>query len=110
MNSLKKSVLILFMALTLGLTSFVAQAAEQASPGDVISHIEKALIEIKNSDFSAAQVQLKSARFASDTLSSSDAAKRAHAALIQGQIQAKKGDINKATEELNQAIALFKSL
>ncbi len=97
------------MALTLGLASFVAQAAEQASPGEIISHIEKALIEIKNSDFSAAQVQLKSARFASDTLSG-DAAKRAHAALIQGQIQAKKGDINKATDELNQAIVLFKSL
>lgn len=82
-----------------------------ATTAEIISRIEKGLVEVSKSDFSAAQVQLKAARFASEAIvGSSETAKKAHATLMQGQIQAKKGDIQKATEELNKAIALYKSL
>ncbi len=104
------------MVAPLSLSSAVAFAEEAASTpvsnsAEIISHIEKALVEISKSDFSAAQVQLKAARSASDKIAgNSDDAKKAHAILIQGQILAKKGDVAKSTEELNKAIELYKAL
>lgn len=117
MNILKNVALILTLATAFAATSAVAVAEEAASSSpaantsEIIALIEKGLVEVSKSDFSAAQVQLKAARFASDSIAgSSDAAKKAHATLMQGQIQAKKGDVQKATEELNKAIALYKAL
>ena len=116
MTILKNAILILAIVSTFAATSTVAVAEESASSpatktSEIISLIEKGLVEVGKSDFSAAQVQLKAARFASESIAgSSDTAKKAHATLMQGQIQAKKGDIQKATEELNKAIELYKSL
>lgn len=82
MNILIKAALTLSLTLSLGLTSVCVSAAESASAStasasSVISHIEKGLVEISKSDFSAAQVQLKAARTSSEALvGSSDKAKR----------------------------------
>lgn len=107
----------MIMTLSLGAISTVAVAEEvaassaSAGSSEIISAIEKGLVEVNKSDFSAAQVHLKAARAASELYAgNSDAAKKAHATLIQGQIQAKKGDIASASEELNKALALFKAL
>lgn len=105
----------LIVSLALGMTTVcvaaegVASSASSAST--VISHIDKALIEIGKSDFSAAQVHLKAARASSDLISgNSEAAKKAHAILIQGQIYSKAGNVSAATEELNNALEIYKTL
>jgi hypothetical protein len=110
MNIFKKSFVILAMLFTmLGFSSF-AQASE-VDTTQVVSHIEKALVEVGKSDFSAAQVHLKAARAAADAITGNPAgAQEARNALIQGQIQAKKGDVSHATAQLNQAIELYKKL
>lgn len=116
MTILKNAALILALAVSFAATSTVVIAEEAASSpaantGEIISRIEKALVEVSKSDFSAAQIHLKAARTSSESIAgNSDAAKKAHATLMQGQIQAKKGDIQKATEELNKAIELYKAL
>ncbi len=110
MNIIKQAALILIMALSFGAISSSA-FAEEAGSSAIIAHIEKGLVEVSKSDFSSAQVHLKAARAASDQIAgNSDAAKQAHATLIQGQIAAKKGDVDSATEELNKAIEQFKAL
>lgn len=116
MNILKNAVLILAMAASFAMSS-VAVAEEAAATtaaattGDIISRIEKALVEVSKSDFSAAQVHLKAARTASELIAGhSEAAKKAHATLMQGQILAKKGDVQQATTELNKAIEQYKAL
>ena len=118
MKILTKAVLTLSLALPLSFTSVGVFAAEAApatasvsTSSAIISHIEKALVEVSKSDFSAAQVHLKAARNKSDTLAgNSDAAKKAHAVLLQGQIASKSGNVSDATEELNKAIELYKAL
>jgi hypothetical protein len=87
-------------------------AAASASPAsEVVARIEKGLIEVAKNDFSAAQVQLKAARASSESIMDSSAeAKKAHAILIQGQIAAKAGNVSKATDELNKAIEIYKTL
>ncbi len=115
MNIIKKIAFILVMAMPFSLSSTIVYAEQAASisatSAQTVTLIEKALVEISKSDFSAAQVILKAARTGSDSISSqSEAAKKAHAFLIQGQISAKKGDIAKSTEELNKAIELYKSI
>lgn len=116
MNFIKITGLALFLALSLGAGNGVAIAEEatQSSPASVaetITHIEQAIIEIANSDFNTAQVHLKAARTSAQKISSSDEiVKKANALVIQGQIQAKKGEIANATAELNKALELYKSL
>lgn len=116
MNIIKKLSIIFVIAIAFTATSTTAFAEEAAavstasSSSAIITHIEEALVEISKSDFSAAQVKLKAARNASDNLANpSDTVKKAHALLIQGQIQAKNGNIEKATAELNKALELYKS-
>lgn len=118
MKLFTKAVLTLSLAVSLNLTSVCALAAEEApaaaaqsGTAGIIAHIEKALIEISKSDFSAAQIHLKAARTSSEAIaSSSEAAKKAHASLMQGQIQSKGGNVAKATEELTKTIELYKAL
>lgn len=82
-----------------------------ANLGETIQHIEKALVEISNSDFNAAQVQLKAARASAEKIAGhEDIVKKANALVIQGQIKSKKGEIQNASDELNKALALYKSL
>ncbi len=118
MNIFNKTVLTLSLAISLSLASVCVFAADSApavtssaATGEIISHIEKALVEVGKSDFSAAQIHLKAARTSSESISgNSEAAKKAHASLMQGQILSKSGNVAKATEELNKAIELYKAL
>ena len=110
-----KTVLILIMAMSLSAISTATVAAEPASTAavntsEVVGHIEKGLVEVSKSDFSAARVHLKAARAASEKLPATEATKKAYDALIQGQIQAQKGIVDKATELLKQAVVLYKAI
>jgi hypothetical protein len=115
--NMKKSAIVLAMALSFSAISVSAFAAEEAasgsavSTGQIVPHIEQALVEVSKSDFSAAQIHLKAARTAAEHIAgSSDAAKQAYATLIQGQIKSKVGDVAGATEVLNKALSQFKAL
>ena len=116
MNIIKKTALSFFIAISLGAISSVVFSEEAAnssatSVSETIAHIEKALVEISKSDFSAAHLHLKAARSSSEHISGNEAiVKQANADVIQGQIQSKYGDIKKSTDELNKALALYKSL
>ncbi|HEY5139381.1 MAG TPA: hypothetical protein VIJ25_08715 [Methylococcales bacterium] len=116
MNIIKKTALIFFMAISLGATSTVAFAEEAAnssaaSLNETIAHVEKALVEVNKSDFSAAHLHLKAARASAEHITGNEAIlKQANASVIQGQIQSKHGDVKKASDELNKALELYKSL
>ena len=116
MNIIKKTALIFFMAIAMGAISAVALAEEAAngsaaSINETIAHIEKALVEINKSDFSAAHLHLKAARTSSEQITGNETiVKQANASVIQGQIQSKYGDIKKSSDELNKALELYKSL
>ena len=104
------------MAFSLSSVSVTASAEEAAkssvnSPNEAIQHIEIALVEISKSDFNAAQVHLKAARAASEKVTGNpEIVKKATGSIIQAQIKAKLGDIKAATDELNKALELYKSL
>ena len=116
MDMIKISVLALFLAFSFGAGSGLAYAEEvtassSAGIGETIAHIEQAIAEIAKSDFNTAQVHLKAARAAAEKISTNeDAVKKANAFVIQGQIKAKKGDIDSSTAELNKALELYKSM
>jgi hypothetical protein len=115
MKIVKISLLALSMALTFGATSSLAYA-EAASSADAnvaatISHLESALAEVTKSDFSTARGHFKSARAAAENISGhEDIVSKANAFVIQGQIKSQKGDVAGATEQLNQALKLYKSI
>ncbi|QWF69618.1 hypothetical protein KEF85_09515 [Methylomonas paludis] len=110
MNSIKKTTLSMIAVIVLAFTSTIAGAAE-ANVTETIGHIEKALVEISKSDFNNAQIHLKAARALSEQLTGdAKLLKEANAEIIQGQILSKRGDVAKSTEELNKAIALYKTL
>lgn len=116
MNIIKKTALILSMAVSLAAGSATAYAGEAAnssaaSVSETIMHVEKALTEISQSDFNAARVHLKAARASGDNITGNEAVvKKANALVIQGQIQTKLGDIKSSSDELNKALELYKSL
>jgi len=119
MNLIKKTAGGCLLALVLHFAATPAYAAEPASavdPGasviaETISHVEQAIVEISKSDFNTAQVHLKAARTAVEKYpGDSTKVKQANAIVIQGQILTKKGEVKAATEELNKALALYKTL
>lgn len=116
MNIIKKAAFILFLSLSLGAVSMTAYAeatvaGSATGVNETISHIEKALVEISKSDFNTAQVHLKAARAAGEKITGNEAIiKKANALVIQGQIKTKLGDIKSASDELNKALELYKSL
>ena len=91
-------------------------AAESNNPSapsisETIKYVEAALVEVNKSDFSAAQLLLKSARLSSTKITGDDVSiKEANDSVIQGQIQAKHGEVKKSTDELEKALKLYKSL
>ena len=104
MNIIKNTALSLLLALSLGATS--SESIKQT-----IAHVEKGLIEVNKSDFSAAQLHLKSARLSSEKIEGNEAViKEANADVVQGQIQAKLGEVKKSADFLNKALTLYKSL
>ncbi len=116
MKIIKNTALILSLAFSLGAASISAYAEEAAkgavySPNEAISHIEIAKVEISKSDFNTAQSHLKQARAASEKVTGNpDIVKKATGSIIQAQIQGKLGNIKAATDELNKALELYKSL
>ncbi|MGY6275890.1 hypothetical protein [Methylomonas sp. MgM2] len=111
MNMLRMTALIGLLAMSLGTAAFAEESAVSA-PVDVskaISHIEQAITEIRKSDFNTAQVHLKAARAVADSIDD-EQVKKANALVIQGQIIAKKGNIEKSIAELNKALEMYRSL
>ena len=116
MNTFKKTALTLFIAVSLGAGS-VAAFAEEAAKGqdaslnETISHVEKALVEVKKSDFAAANIHLKAARSSSSQITGNDAiVKQANEDVIQGQIQSNQGEVEKSSALLTKGLELYKSL
>ena len=116
MNIIKKTALTFFMAISLGATCAIAFAEEAAnssaaSISETIAHVEKALVEVNKSDFSAARLHLKAARSSAEQITGNEAiVKQANASVIQGQIQSNSGDVKKSADELTKALELYKSL
>jgi len=104
------------MALSLSATFNVS--AEEAASGtaaivkETITHVEAALVEVKKSDFASAQLHLKAARATYETIPNFETGvvKQANDLVIQGQIEARKGESDKSAVELNKALVLYKSL
>lgn len=93
--------------------AFAEEAANSpaTSLNETIALIEKALIEVGNSDFSAARLHLKAARTSSEQITGNEAiVKQANASVIQGQIHSNSGDVEESSAELNKALKLYKSL
>ncbi|MFA6053202.1 MAG: hypothetical protein WC762_11485 [Methylobacter sp.] len=120
MNIIKKTAITSLIAISLGAGS-IAFAEEAAAPAAVaapasslsetIRLIEAALVEVSKSDFAAAQLLLKSARETSDKITGDEKiVKQGYASTVQGQILAKKGEVEKATAELNKALGFYKSI
>lgn len=113
---IKNTALILSLALSLGSISITANAEESAkssvySPNQTIMHIEKAIVEIMHNDFVPPSEHLKAARAESEKVTgNSDIVKEAAASIIQAQIKVNQNDIKGATDELNKALELYKSL
>ena len=116
MNINKKTVLTCLITICLGVSSVTAyaeKAANSSAPSinETIAHIEKALVDINKSDFFAANLDLKAARSSSEQITGDETVvKQASSSVIQGQLRSKEGDIKKASDELNKALILYKSL
>jgi hypothetical protein len=117
MNNIKKIALAFFLSISFAAIAPLAMAEEAGAvsanntAADVIAHIEKGLAEVQKSDFSAAYLHLKSARAASDALQGNEELrKQGLESIIQGQIQVKLGDVDKATAELNKALGFYKKI
>ena len=113
---IKNTALILSLAFSLGSISVIANAEEATkssvySPNQTIMHIEKAKVEIMHNDFVPPSEHLKAARAESEKVTGNpDIVKKATASIIQAQIKVKQNDIKGATDELNKALELYKSL
>ncbi|MBZ4202589.1 MAG: hypothetical protein LAC70_05610 [Methylovulum sp.] len=112
MIQLKKIALALALTLsTLCVPAFAEEATKNTGLTDTITHVEEALAEIKKSDFSAARLHLKAARTSAATVAGNEAViKEATNGVIQSQISANTGDVEKASAQLTKALDLFKSL
>ncbi|MGR9046420.1 MAG: hypothetical protein ACU83N_14100 [Gammaproteobacteria bacterium] len=116
MNIVKNTALILMLAFSLGSISLVTQAKETAkgsvySPNAAIMHIEKAKVELMQKDFVPPSAHIKAARTESKKVTGNpDIVKKAAASLIEAQVKVQEGDLKGATDELNKALELYKSL
>ena len=116
MNIIQKIAWILSFTTLFGLNFTSANAEEFNNPSansisETIKYVEEALVQVSKSDFSAAQLLLKSARLSSVKITGADTKiKQANDFVIQGQIQAKFGDVTKSTDELEKALKLYKAL
>ncbi len=115
MNIIKKTALNFFLASLIGLnsTAVFSETSTTAAPvvSETIKFVEDALVQVNKSDFSAALLLLKSARLTSAKISGDEKTlKAANDSVIQGQIQAKLGDVTKSSEELEKALKIYKAL
>jgi hypothetical protein len=116
MNIIKTAVAIFTIMASMTVLTEVSVAAEitpSSSVGlnETIVNIEKALREVQESAFSEAQLHLKTARSTAEQVKGDNAIiDQAKACVVQGQIEAKKGNIKASTDHLNKALGLYKSL
>ncbi len=117
MNHIQKIALAFFLSVSFAAVAPMAVAEDKAAvvsenpAATTIAHIEKGLAEVQKSDFSAANLHLKSARTASETIQGNeDLVKQGFESLVQGQIQVKFGDVAKATAELNKSLGFYKQI
>lgn len=116
MNILKSAAVSLVLALSVGsMGNVIAEEAATSSNAivqETISHVEKALVEVKKSDFASAQLHLKAARASYETIPGfeSGVVKQANDSVIQGQVEARKGNSEKSAVELDKALKLYHSL
>jgi hypothetical protein len=115
MNILKTAALSVFMTLSLG--SIATASAEEASSKasiikETITHVEQALVEVKKSDFASAQLHLKAARASYETIPGFESGdvKKANDSVIQGQVEARKGNSETSAVELEKALKIYNSL
>ncbi|MGZ8162838.1 MAG: hypothetical protein ACXWTK_07105 [Methylobacter sp.] len=116
MTIIKKTVRTFFIALLMATSSNIAFAEEAPDSSaksleETIMHIEKALAEVNKSDFAAAQLHLKSARETSGQITGNETiVKQGNGSVIQGMIQARKGNVAQSVAELTKALDSYKSL
>jgi hypothetical protein len=116
MNYFKKIAINFVMVVFLGAISSIAfaEAAAEISTSSItttIAHVEQGLAEVQKSDFAAANLHLKAAVESSAQIEGNVAiVKEASANVVQGNIQSKQGEIEKSSEFLNKALALYKSI
>jgi len=114
MNILKTAALSVFMTLSLG--SIATVSAEEAGKASIIketiTHVEQALVEVKKSDFASAQLHLKAARASYETIPGFESGdvKKANDSVIQGQVEARKGNSETSAVELEKALKIYNSL
>jgi hypothetical protein len=93
--------------------SFAAETGTSSASGlnETILNVEQALQEVKNGAFSEAHLHLKTARASAEQVTGDNSIiSQAKACVIQGQIEAKKGNTKESTDHLNKALGLYKSL
>jgi hypothetical protein len=86
--------------------AFAGEATNSSAKSieETITHIEKVLVEVNKSDFAAAQLHLKSARETSDQTTGNEIiVKQGNGSVIQGMIQARKGNVAQSSAELTKA-------
>jgi hypothetical protein len=109
--NIKKTALPFFLAMSLGAISTSAFAEASVEISETIVLVELALADVNKSDFSAAVLHLKAARSSSERITGNETVvKKANANVIQAQILSKSGDVQKSADELNKALALYKTL
>lgn len=116
MNIIKKTALTCFIALSLAASSAIAFAEEAVNPSaatisETIAHVESAIVEVNKSDFAASYLHLKAARASGEQITGNEeVVKKANDLVIQGQITSKRGEVKQATDLLNEALKLYKTL
>jgi predicted negative regulator of RcsB-dependent stress response len=103
--------------ITLSLTATGTVSAEEATNvaaiglTETITSIEKALTEVNNSDFASARLHIKTARMGAEALTGDHAKINAAVAdIVQGQIQANRGNSKESADYLSKALTVFKAL
>ena len=85
--------------------------AGSESINETIGFVEKALAEVNKSDFSAAQLLIKSARLSAAKIEGNAAGlNEANANVIQGQIKATSGEVKESADLLTKALTHYKAL
>jgi hypothetical protein len=106
----------LSLVFSLGLFSVSAYAEEAAktsvhSPNETMMYLERTKVEIMHNDFMPPSENLKAARAeAKNVTGKPDIVNKAYACIVQAQSKLNEGDKKGATDEINKAVELYKSL
>jgi len=114
MSFVQKYSSLIMLIISLGLFNTASWAEEgkaPASPTEVISHLNSALVFLKNGDVANATTHIKFARRISNSMTGdSPDLKAAKSTLFKALKYSKEGAPEKSTEEINNTIELFQKL